>query len=149
MRPAKPPQSVLFVCGLNSIRSPMAAALMKQYFPGEVYVASAGVRPGEADGFAAAVMEEIGAGIAGHRPIALEELHDTSFDLIVTLSPEAHHRALEMTRTLAVDVEYWPTEDPSAARGSREARLEAYRRVRDALQSRIRQRFGWNPPAAH
>ncbi|MCC0055023.1 MAG: low molecular weight phosphatase family protein [Rhodobiaceae bacterium] len=149
MEPGKPPQSVLFVCGLNSIRSPMAAALMKLHFPSGVYIASAGVRHGEPDGFAAAVMDEVGADIAGHQPISLEELGDTSFDLIITLAPEAHHKALEMTRTLAADVEYWPTEDPSTEHGSRDARLDAYRRVRDALETRIRRRFAWAPPATH
>lgn len=149
MAGGKPPAAVLFVCGMNSIRSPMAAALMRKHFPGQVYVASAGIRPGDPDGFVTAVMDEIGIDMSGHKPTAIDELHDTSFDLIVSMAPEAHHKALELTRTLAVDVEYWPTEDPSMSEGSREGRLAAYRRVRDALQSRIRRRFDWQPPAAH
>jgi protein-tyrosine-phosphatase len=96
---------------------------------------------------AAAAMEEIGIDISAHRPLTFEEVDDLeglNFDLIVTLSPEAHHKALELTRTFAVDVEYWPTADPTAIEGSREQRLNAYRAVRDQLLARIRQRF--SPP---
>jgi protein-tyrosine-phosphatase len=141
---ASRPQAVLFACGLNSVRSPMAAALFKQMLGTSLYVGSAGVRKGKRDAFAAAAMEEVGIDISAHRPITFEELDDLeglNFDLIVTLSPEAHHKALELTRTLAVDVEYWPTADPTAIEGSREQRLSAYRDVRDQLLRKIRERF--------
>jgi protein-tyrosine-phosphatase len=140
----RPPQAVLFACGLNSVRSPMAAGLFKQMFGSRIYVGSAGVRKGELDPFAVAVMEEVGQDIAKHKPMTFEELEDwegLNFDLIVTLSPEAHHRALELTRTIAADVEYWPTVDPTDAEGSREQRLDAYRAVRDHLMTRIGTRF--------
>jgi protein-tyrosine-phosphatase len=143
-RPSGRPLAVLFACGLNAVRSPMAAALFGQIFGRAIYVGSAGVRKGELDPFAVAVMDEIGLDISRHKPVTFEELEDwegLNFDLIVTLAPEAHHRALEITRTNAIDVEYWPTADPSAAEGSREQRLDAYREVRDQLLARIRQRF--------
>jgi protein-tyrosine-phosphatase len=142
--PASRPQAVLFACGLNSVRSPMAAAMLKQMLGTSLYVGSAGVRKGELDAFAVSAMEEAGIDIHGHRPMTFEELEDLeglNFDLIVTLSPEAHHRALELTRTLAADVEYWPTADPTAIEGSREQRMNAYREVRDQLLQRIRARF--------
>jgi protein-tyrosine-phosphatase len=138
------PQAVLFACGLNAVRSPMGAALLKQMLGGSLYVGSAGVRKGELDVFASAVMEEIGIDINRHAPITFEELEDLeglNFDLIITLSPEAHHKALELTRTLAVEVEYWPTADPTAVEGNREQRLDAYRAVRDQLLQKIRGRF--------
>jgi len=123
----------------------MAAALLKQMLgTTSLYVGSAGVRKGELDAFATAAMEEIGIDISTHRPLTFEELDDLeglNFDLIVTLSPEAHHKALELTRTLAADVEYWPTADPTAIEGSREQRMNAYRDVRDQLLRRIRERF--------
>lgn len=137
-----PPQAVLFACNLNAIRSPMAAAILRYLAGKQIYVRSGGVRPGEADPFAIAAMEEIGIDIAKHHPRAIEDLEDTSFDLIITLAPEAHHKALELTRTMAVDVEYWPTMDPSAATGNREQILETYRSVRDQLFERIKKRFG-------
>jgi protein-tyrosine-phosphatase len=142
--PVLRPQAVLFACGLNSIRSPMAAAMLKQMFGTSLYVASAGVRKGELDAFSVAAMDEVGIDIKAHRPITFEELDDLeglNFDLIVTLAPEAHHKALELTRTIAVEVEYWPTADPSAVEGSREQRMNAYREVRDQLLQRIRARF--------
>jgi protein-tyrosine-phosphatase len=145
------PQAVLFACGLNSVRSPMAAALFKHLFGRVTYVGSAGVRKGELDAFAVAAMDEIGLDIAKHRPITFEELEDLeglNFDLIVTLAPEAHHRALDLTRRLALDVEYWPTPDPTIAEGNREQRLSSYREVRDQLLTRIRRRFG-PPPAGN
>jgi protein-tyrosine-phosphatase len=139
------PGAVLFVCTMNAVRSPMAAAILRHLARDRCYVMSAGVRAGGPDSFAAAVMDEIGIDIAGHRPLTLPELHDTSFDLIVTLSPEAHHQALELTRTMAVEVEYWPTFDATAMVGhaSREQVLEVYRGVRDHLFRRIKRRFGF------
>ena len=139
------PLAVLFACGLNSVRSPMAAGLFKQMMGRTIYVASAGVRKDELDPFAVAVLDEVGIDIAKHRPMTFEELDDwegLNFDLIVTLSPEAHHKALELTRTLAADVEYWPTPDPTPTEGTREQRLDAYREVRDQLMRRIKARFG-------
>ena len=143
-RPAVRPLAVLFACGFNAVRSPIAAGLFAQVFGRTIYVGSAGVRKGELDPFAVAAMDEIGLDISRHKPVTFEEIEEwegLNFDLIVTLAPEAHHRALEITRTNAIDVEYWPTADPSAVEGSREQRLEAYREVRDQLLARIRQRF--------
>jgi protein-tyrosine-phosphatase len=143
-RPSRP-QAVLFACGMNAVRSPMAAALLPQRFGKTVYVGSAGVQKGELDPFAVAVMEEIGIDIARHKSITFEELEDLealNFDLIVTLSPPAQHKAMELTRANPAQVEYWSTSDPTAAEGSREQRLNAYREVRDQLMARIRERFG-------
>ena len=140
------PQAVLFACGWNSVRSPMAAAIMSQLFRKRIYVGSAGVRKREVDPFAVAAMDEIGIDIARHRAHTFEELEDwegLNFDVIVTLAPEAHHKALELTGTVAADVEYWPTPDPTAVEGSREQRMDAYRAVRDQLMARIKERFGW------
>jgi protein-tyrosine-phosphatase len=141
---SRTPQAVLFACGLNSVRSPMAQSLLQRMFPQSLYVRSAGVRKGELDPFAVAVMAELGQDISAHKPTTFEELDDwegLNFDLIVTLSPEAHHKALELTRTLAAEVEYWPTVDPTDAQGNREQKLGAYRDVCDGLLLRIRRRF--------
>lgn len=143
--PARPPGSVLFVCGMNTVRSPMGAALARQLYPQRLYVASAGVRKGEADPFVTAVMEERGIDLSRHRPQTIEDLEDTNFDVVITLSPEAHHRALELTRSNALTVEYWPTADPTLASGTRDQILDAYRAVRDQLAERIKERFGWMP----
>jgi len=142
------PQAVLFACGLNSVRSPMAAGLFKQMLGRAIYVASAGVRKDGLDPFAVAALEEVGIDIGKHRPMTFEELEDwegLNFDLIVTLSPEAHHKALELTRTVAAEVEYWPTPDPTVIEGTREQRLDAYRSVRDQLTQHIKSRFGGRP----
>lgn len=138
------PGAVLFACSMNAVRSPMAAAMLGHLAGRRVYVESAGVRAGEADAFVTAVMNEIGIDLSRHKPRTLADLADTSFDLIVTLSPEAHHTALELTRTMAVDVEYWPTIDATVmlGQGSRDQAMAYYRSVRDQLFKKIKSRFG-------
>lgn len=143
------PGAVLFACNLNRVRSPMAEALLKRLVGQAVFVDSCGLRRAERtldgateiDPFAAQVMAELGCDLAGHRAKTFDELNDGSFDLVVSLTPEAQHRAVEMSRGRAVDIEYWPTFDPTLAEGTREARLAAYREVRDQLAARIAGRF--------
>jgi protein-tyrosine-phosphatase len=142
---ARLPSSVLFACTFNSIRSPMAEALLKHLHGRHIYVDSVGVRTEEIDPFAVAVMDEIGIDISKHRTKTFEELEDTSFDLVVSLSPEAQHSAVELTRTMSCEVEFWPMFDPTAVEGSREEMLGAYRLVRDHLRRRILERFPLNP----
>jgi protein-tyrosine-phosphatase len=140
------PRSVLFLCGQNAIRSPMAELLAKRALPASTFVASAGVRAGERDPFVDAVLAEIDLSLGSRQPRSFDELEDDYFDLIVTLAPEAHHRALEMTRSMAVDVEYWPTADPTTVSGTRDQILAAYRDVRDRITGRIAERFVSAPP---
>jgi protein-tyrosine-phosphatase len=137
------PQAVLYACTQNSVRSPMAEALTRFLFGKSIQVASVGLRPGEPDGFAMAVMDEAGMDIFRHTPRSFEDLEHFDFDLIVTLSPEAHHRALELSRDKQVEVEYWPTLDATRIEGARDQKLDAYRTVRDGLLTRIKQRFDW------
>lgn len=144
--PKRRVQSVLFMCNFNAVRSLAAEAIGRHYFGKSIYVQSAGVRTGEpADPFMIAALDEIGIDASKHKPRTLEQLEDwegLNFDLIVTLAPEAHHAALELTRTLAADVEYWPTPDPTILQeASREQRLDGYRDVRDGLTFRIKRRL--------
>jgi protein-tyrosine-phosphatase len=136
------PGALLFACTENSVRSPMAAGIARYLYGNRVFIASCGVKPSERDPFVTAVMDEIGIDLSKHRPQGFDDLEDSSFDVVISLSPEAHHRALEMTRTMAIEAEYWPTFDPSATMGSREQILDSYRDVRDGLMRRIRGRFG-------
>ncbi|MDA0338699.1 MAG: arsenate reductase ArsC [Proteobacteria bacterium] len=140
------PDSVLFACNLNAVRSPMAEGIAKYLFGHRIYVDSLGVRTGELDPFAVAVIEEIGIDISDHRPKSFDDLEDTSFDLVVSMTPEAQHNAIELTRTMSCDVEYWPTQDPTIATGSREQVLDAYRNVRDTLMNKIKHRFSTGAP---
>jgi protein-tyrosine-phosphatase len=137
------PGSVLFACGENRIRSPMAEGIMKLLHGHRVFVDSVGVRGGDdgADGFAVAVMDEIGVDLARHRSKSFDDLADDYFDVVVSLSPEAQHRAVELTRGSSCEIEYWPTPDPSFVEGNREAKLAAYRELRSLLYRRIRERF--------
>ena len=136
------PASLLFACSENSVRSPMAEALAKRLYGQAVYVESVGVRAREVDGFAVAALDELGIDVHRHHAQTFEDVDPSSFELIVTLSPEAHHRALEFTRGTAAEVEYWPIPDPSAVEGSREARLDAYRHTRDQILAKLKARFG-------
>ncbi|MGE5502421.1 MAG: low molecular weight phosphatase family protein, partial [Ignavibacteriales bacterium] len=143
---AELPGAVLFACNFNRVRSPMAEALMKLAYGDAVFVDSVGLKHEEdgdqVDPFAAAVIDELGGDLDGFRPKTFDELEDDSFDVVVSLTPEAQHRAVELARGRSVDIEYWPTLDPTLATGSREQILDAYREVRDQLARRIRERFG-------
>ncbi|ODT19711.1 MAG: protein-tyrosine-phosphatase [Mesorhizobium sp. SCN 65-12] len=126
---------------MNAVRSPMAELLARRMLPADTFIASAGVRGGERDPFVDAVLAEEGLSLGDRHPRTMEDLEDDYFDLIITLAPEAHHAALELTRSLAVDVEYWPTPDPTDIAGTREQIMAAYRDVRERLKARIRHRF--------
>ena len=144
-KPIAHPSAVLFACTMNSIRSPMAEALLKHFHGHDIFVDSVGVRSKDMDGFAIAVMEEIGIDISDHEAKTFEDLEDSSFDLVISLSPEAQHKAVDLTRYMACDVEFWHTFDPSVVAGTREERLAAYREVRDDLIERIKERFPLTP----
>ncbi|GLQ05566.1 arsenate reductase ArsC [Sneathiella chinensis] len=140
------PTSVLFACTHNSIRSAMAEVIMKSLYGKNIYVDSAGVMATEINGFAIEVLDEIGLDAENHLAKNLDDLEDSSFDLIICLSPEAHKKAEELTRTWACDIEDWNTVDPSLVEGNREMRLNAFRQVRDDLYQKIKTRFS---PSVH
>lgn len=144
--PLERPHSVLFICNFNAVRSPMAEGLTKYFCGHQIFTDSVGIRAEEkcANPFAIAVMEEIGLDISAHRPKRYEDLMDSSFDLVVTLSPEAQHKAIDLTRTLDCQVEYWPTLDPTAVLGNRENIISAFRQTRDMITDRIKRRFDVN-----
>jgi protein-tyrosine-phosphatase len=138
----KLPSAVLFACTLNAIRSPMAAAIMHHHFGHKVYVASAGIAAGDPDPFVGMIMDEIGIDLKKHRPHSFEDLEDSAFDLLITLSPEAKTKADDMSRTMAIEIESWAITDPSQTQGSREQILDSYRAVRDDIVKKIKTRFG-------
>jgi len=144
--PAILPAAVLFACNYNRVRSPMAEGLMKRLSGARVYVDSVGLRADSgqtwADPFMAAAMDEAGIDMSRHKPKTFDDLEDQSFDLVISLTPEAQHRAVELARGRATDLEYWPTHDPTLIVGQREVMLNAYREVRDALAARLLARFG-------
>lgn len=140
------PGAVLFACTLNRTRSPMAAALMQQLFGDRVYIDSCGIKAAEAlDPLMIEVLAEAGIETPARAPKTFEQLDDDSFDLVVSLTPDAQHRAAQRLRGRAVEIEYWPTYDPTETEGSRDTMLEAYRRLRDLLDQRIRERFAAEP----
>ncbi|MCO5070628.1 MAG: low molecular weight phosphatase family protein [Rhizobiaceae bacterium] len=126
---------------MNSVRSPVAEALARKMLPANTFIASAGVRAGDPDPFVEAILAEEGLGLGDRTPRTLDDLEDDYFDLIITLAPEAHHAALELTRSMAIDVEYWPTLDPTVTTGSRDQILNSYRDMRERLKARIQSRF--------
>ncbi len=144
------PSSVLFACNFNAVRSPMAEGMMKKYYGTRIFVQSVGVRSDhEIDGFSVAVCAEIGIDISNHKCRSFDEMEDwgddiDSYDLVIALSPASQRRALEYTRVHALEVEYWPTLDPTDMGQTREEKMDAYRQVRDLLSKNIIDRFG--PP---
>ena len=136
------PSAVLFACNMNSIRSPMAEGLLKFLHGDRIYIDSVGVRKIEIDGYCVAVMDEIGIDMSQHNGKTFDDMEDSYFDLVIPLSPEAQHKAVEMTRVMACEVEFWNTFDPSLIESDdREIMLDAYRTVRDQLMEKIKARF--------
>ncbi|ALN72300.1 low molecular weight phosphatase family protein [Aureimonas sp. AU20] len=136
--PSTLPHSILFVCGANSIRSPIAEAIARSLLPQSVYIASVGVKDGERDPFVDVILAEQGLSLGDRKPQKWEDLGDGFFDLVVTLSPEAHHAAMSATEADATAVEFWPMPDPSAVNGSRDQILEAYRDVYRRISVRLK-----------
>jgi protein-tyrosine-phosphatase len=142
------PSGVLFACGLNRIRSPMAEGLARRLHGPKMKVTSCGLTADAdalPDPFVTVVMDEIGVDLSAHTSRSFEDLEGAHFDVIVSLSPEAHHRAVEFARDRPAKIEYWPTQDPTLVQGSRDTILDAYRDVRRALEARIRARFPPKP----
>ncbi len=137
------PQSVLFVCTMNVIRSPMASAIARTLYPKQIYFRSAGAFSGENDPFVKSVMDEAGVDISTHNPKTYDELGEDQFDLIIALTPEAHDKIAALTGADASEIELWALPDPTLATGSRDQKMDAYRAVRDELARKIKQRFGW------
>lgn len=137
----KLPSSVLFACTMNSVRSAMAEGILKKIHGDRIYIDSVGKLVGEKNGYMIQVMDEIGVDLSSHRPKTFDSLDDTSFDLIISLSPEAQHAAVELTRWMSCELVYWPTYNPDSIRGRREARLIGFRQIRDDLVDKIEGRF--------
>jgi len=136
------PSAVLFACTMNAVRSSMAEGILKFLHGSRIYIDSAGVWRGEIDGYTIAVMDEIGIDLSKHKSKTFEDLEDAYYDVVIPLSPEAQHKAVEMTRVMACEVEFWNTFDPTIIESEkREVRLDAYRQVRDQLLNRIKDRF--------
>ena len=142
------PQSVLFCCDHNAVRSPMAEGIMKQFYGTDTYVQSVGVKNDlEIDGFTIAVCQELNVELSRHRSRSFDEMEEwgedlSSFDLVLALSPASQRRALELTRFYHIDVEYWPILDPTGLGETREAKLSSYRQARDQIIERLQQRWG-------
>ncbi|MDJ0823816.1 MAG: low molecular weight phosphatase family protein [Paracoccaceae bacterium] len=142
------PQSILFCCDHNAVRSPMAEGIMKKLYGHDVYVQSVGVKNDlEIDGFAIAVCEEIDVELSRHRSRSFEELEQmgealSGFDLIVALSPTSQRQALDLTRYYHLKVEYWPILDPTGIGETREQKLNAYRQTRDQIYDRLKGKWG-------
>jgi protein-tyrosine-phosphatase len=132
------PSSVLFCCTMNEVRSPMAEGIMKRYHGNRVFVDSVGAKPSTTlDPLMVEVMKEIGVDMSRHKPKSFDNLADDSFDMAIALSGEAEMRAADVTRYIDCDLRRWNISDPTATEGSREARLAAYRQVRDELKQKI------------
>ncbi|WP_296432689.1 low molecular weight phosphatase family protein [Yoonia sp.] len=142
------PQSVLFCCDHNSVRSPMAEGIMKQLYGQQCYVQSVGVKNDlEIDGFSIAVCAELGVELSRHRSRSFDEMEDwgddlSSFDLVLALSPASQRRALDLTQFYHIEVEYWPILDPTGLGDNREARMALYRQARNQIRDRLIARWG-------
>ena len=134
--------AILFACNINAVRSAMAEAMVKITFPGKIFVDSCGVSPGYPDGFAIAVMQEIGIDMNTHQPKSFDDLNSNFYDVIISFSPEAHETAINLTRSVDCKTLYWPVDNLANLTGPRDERLRAYRRVRDDIKDKLEDYLG-------
>ena len=134
--------AILFACNINAVRSAMAEAMIKATYPGKIFADSCGVSPGNPDGFAIAVMEEIGINMNTHQPKSFDDLDSAFYDVIVSFSPEAHEAAVALTRSIDCETLYWPVDNLANLTGPRDERLRAYRHVRDIIQGNLEHYLG-------
>ena len=134
--------AILFACNINAVRSAMAEAMIKVTYPGKIFVDSCGVSPGNPDGFAISVMEEIGINMNTHQPKSFDDLDSAFYDVIISFSPEAHEAALALTQSMDCETLYWPVDNLANLNGSRDERLRAYRHVRDTIQCNLEHYLG-------
>ena len=134
--------AILFACNINAVRSAMAEAMIKVTYPGKIFADSCGVTPGHPDGFAIAVMEEIGINMKMHQPKSFDNLDSAFYDVIISFSPEAHEAAVALTQSMDCETLYWPVDNLANLSGSRDERLRAYRYVRDTIQLNLENYLG-------
>ncbi len=111
--PNRRPQSVLFSCTMNAVRSPMAEAIARNLYGREIYFASAGVRAGEPDGFAMATMEDYGVSIAKHKPHTFEDLEEALLEELLLSTYQEELAVLAAANQLTAAGGAEPTTDSS------------------------------------
>ena len=139
------PSSILFVCYLNSIRSPMAEGLMKKRYGRDVYVQSAGMASGELDDIMVSVMAEKGIDMAAHHARTLGDLGDTSFDCVIAFTAAAGEAAKAVFADNDTTVEVWEIPDPTTGSLDVRAMMNNYRAVRDYIDNRLVRHFEKKP----
>lgn len=136
------PKSILFLCQLNSVRSPMAEGLMRHAFPDVANIRSCGLYMGDVNDFMVTVMREKGVDMSGHAPAMLADLQDETFDHVIAFTKEAHEAAQSVFEDKPdTIVEFWPVVDPGQGSLDVRAMLNNYRAIRDNIDARLRRTF--------
>lgn len=127
---------VLFLCTHNSARSQIAEGLLRKMAGERFEVFSAGTEQTRVQPLAIEAMREIGIDISGHTSKTLDAFEGQTFDYVITVCD----RANESCPIFPGGTEriHWSFEDPTAATGTDEQKLRAFRTVRDAIQQRLR-----------
>lgn len=135
-----PIKSVLFVCYLNSIRSPMADGLMNKLFP-DISARSCGIAAGELDDLMVAVMREKGVDMSAHIAQTLGDVCDDPVDLVIGFTEAAAAAAEAAFDGTPTRVERWPIADPTQGSLDVRAMINNYRAIRDNIEARLKRRF--------
>lgn len=135
-----PIKSVLFVCYLNSIRSPMADGLMNKLYPG-ITTRSCGIAAGELDDLMVAVMREKGVDMNGHKAQTLGEVCDEPVDLVIGFTEAAAAAAEAAFEDRSTRIERWLIPDPTQGSLDVRAMMNNYRAIRDNIEARLKRRF--------
>lgn len=136
------PSSVLFICQMNMVRSPMAEALMRKHYPKIGTIASCGLSQGEADALVATVMSEVGADLSEHSPRTLDSFGNQNFDVVIAFTSPAYEAAKAYFAETDSNVLHWPLPEPGEGSLDVRAIMNNYRAMRDLIKSRLIRHFG-------
>lgn len=135
------PNSILFVCQLNSVRSPMAEGLMRKHYTDIADIRSCGLAEGDLDDFMVTVMKEKGVDMSDHKALSLGELQDESFDVVIAFTYDAYQAAVAVFEDTNSQVELWALPDPGQGSLDVRALLNNYRALRDNIEARLLRKF--------
>ena len=139
------PARVLFLCTGNSCRSQMAEGLLRNLAPAAYESLSAGSRPAEAvHPMAIAVMQELEIDISAQQPKSIDVFlsgDQPAPDVVISVCEKAAAECPALTGG-AVNSMSLPFDDPAAAEGSDEEKLEVFRRVRDEITETLKMALG-------
>lgn len=133
--------NVLFICQLNSVRSPMAEGLLRKRLGDKINVTSCGLTPDDPNDFMLTIMKEVGIDMSGHEPLGLVDIKDETFDRIIAFTEGAKAGAEAFLDDRHPEIELWAVPNPGEGSLDVRALLNNYRAIRSNIDARLGREF--------